>query len=513
MFRIRRNLSPAIPLILLLTAVAAGTLSMIVVPLGDDLDYAYRMQGAIWQSWGHIRDAGDFFSSQAVHYMHVNGRAVAHALVQLFNAVLGQEWFALCNAMVYPVAALMLARLGGARPLSVRALLTALFMLFAGFLTKMLPTCQIGYVWGLAVNLLWTGLFLSGRSLKVWQTLLCCLLGLVAGNWQEAFSIGIGGAAGVLLISQWLHHPLRRLSPSRQWMAVCYIAGTVTVCLAPSTVARAASVVSSGSGLAMMSPSGLVYALLSLRLTYIFFGVVIWRISRRTLRVASFLHSNAFWVCAMLLLAIFNCAVGVFGNRQLFGIEMCAAVMTLRLLPSHAFTRFWTAVAVTAVAALYVWQAALAMRVRNDYDEIERLYLESTDGRVYFDRLRPTCEGFTREARIYEELTGLYDNDPHHSLMKHFRHIHRGRRPLLILPAATQTLEWRDTVICFAPGHYLAIGHQGDTVRIPSSRTFLGLTLPPDTLRPYDFHKSIRGAKGYRLIVIPPSDPWRIPAP
>ncbi len=497
-------------LILGLLTIAVVGLSVCVVWLGDDLDYMFRMQGAIWQSWGWIRTPAEFMQSQITHYMNVNGRFFAHALVQLFNGVLGQTTFAIANGFVYAITALLLARLGGSRPLRPMPLLTAIFLLLFGFITKMMPTCQIGYIWGLCINLLWCGIFLSGRRMNLFMICLACLFSLIAGNWNEAYSVGIGGILGVMLLSCWFRHPLRRLSLTKQVMALCYIIGTATVCLAPSTLARAVSVSSSSASLAMVSPPGWLYALLSLRIFYILGGIIIWKRLKGKIHLRSFLYAESFWVSAMMLLFVFNLALGVFGNRQLFGIEMCSAVLIMRLLPRHTFNRFWLVTSLTTVFIIYSWQCMLALEVRRQYEDIHRLFLESENGHVYYDRRRSTSEGFTREAKIYEDIVGLYDNDPHHSMMKYFRHTDPKRRKLLVIPEAVLKTGWRDTVYSYSPGHFIAIGHKGDTLTFRSSVNTFGLETDLGADRKFDFHKSIRGPQDLELIVITPSDPWQV---
>lgn len=488
--------------ILLLLVAGVVWLSLRVVWLGDDLDYMFRMNGAIWESWGWIRSPHVFFQSQWTHYLHVNGRFVAHSLVQLFNSILGRTAFSIANGIVWGVTAIVLTRLGGTRRLSPESLLSSVILLGIGFLTKMMPTCQIGYVWGLGVNLLWVGLFLSGRERGKLSVSGLCILGLVAGNWNEAYSIGIGGSLGVILLSQWLRHPIKRLTSSQQSAAIFYILGTASVCLAPSTLSRAVSVSGPASAIVMVSPPGWLYALLSFRILYIFIAVLIYSKITGRLRFRSFIYSEMIWVSSMILLLIFNLVLGVFGNRQLFGVEMCAAVLTLRLLPNHRFDRFWIVSGLVAVIGLYGYQYFLSREVCKQYDEIEALYIASDKGRVYYDRHRVSNNGWIREARIYEDIVGLYDNDPHHSLMKYWRHTYPKQRPLQIIPTG---LIFKDTVMNYAPGHYIVIGKSNDTV------TFRARGLFRDIERKYDFHKSLKGPGEWRVIVITPTDPWLTP--
>lgn len=175
-----------------------------VVWLGDDLDYKYMMKGAIWQSWGRIHTWHDFWHSQWIHYQNVNGRFVAHALVQLFNGLLGQQTFAICNALVYPVFIIMLARIGKVRiAANYGGLFTAAAICMVCFITKMMPTCQIGYIWAMTANMIWLDCFFTSRSPSWAKVAVMFLLGAIAGNWQESVSLGVcaepdaGGSASL----------------------------------------------------------------------------------------------------------------------------------------------------------------------------------------------------------------------------------------------------------------------------------------------------------------------------
>ena len=128
-------------LLMLALGTAIWWMSSNVVWLGDDIDYKYMMKGEIWESWGRIKTVNDFLRSQWIHYLNVNGRFAAHALVQLFNAYLGQEWFAVCNAFVYSLFAILLAHAGGVKPMSNSGgMLSACCLSVLCFSTKMMPT-------------------------------------------------------------------------------------------------------------------------------------------------------------------------------------------------------------------------------------------------------------------------------------------------------------------------------------------------------------------------------------
>ncbi len=179
--------------------------------LGDDLDYKYMMNGEIWQSWGKIKTVRQFFDSQYIHYQHVNGRFVAHSLVQLFNAHYGQQVFAICNAIVYMLFAFLLGKAGkvsfSGNP---GGILSAICISVLCFITKMMPTCQIGYIWAMAANAAWLMLFFKIKRPNWITTIFILLFGIIVGNWQESVSLGVCYGVGLWWIIQFTNSiPLR----------------------------------------------------------------------------------------------------------------------------------------------------------------------------------------------------------------------------------------------------------------------------------------------------------------
>ncbi|MDE5997832.1 MAG: hypothetical protein K2G77_06450, partial [Muribaculaceae bacterium] len=194
----------------LISSIYLGILSIViwwmssnVVWLGDDIDYKYMMKGEIWQSWGYINSIKDFFKSQHIHYTHVNGRFVAHSLVQLFNAHLGQQAFAICNAIVYSLFALIIGREGLVNFRQNSAgILTAVNISVLCFITKMMPTCQIGYIWGMLANVIWLIFFFKTGKPSWSLTIIMSIVGIIVGNWQESVSIGICTGIGIWWLIQ-----------------------------------------------------------------------------------------------------------------------------------------------------------------------------------------------------------------------------------------------------------------------------------------------------------------------
>ena len=441
---------------LLTLGAAIWWMSSEVVWLGDDLDYKYMMKGEIWQSWGKIKTVKAFFDSQWIHYQHVNGRYVAHALVQLFNARLGQEAFAICNGIVYMLFAILIGKAGGVRIKgNAGGTISAICLSVLCFVTKMMPTCQIGYIWGMTVNIAWMmAFFMNGRP--SWATTTVMIItGIIVGNWQESVSIGVCAGIGIWWILQWtgsMRNKDLRFDWRRSWMLLGYVAGTATNCLAPSTIGRV-------SDMAMPLADRLLIVSYSLPAIVVLIISVAYaghrhdNLSLFSLTDGDRLIPKGVLLLGMLFLIAFNAVIGVYSNRQLFGANLFAAILALRILPRHRFGWILNTFAAMAVAALWILMMEGIKEVRRQYDDIASLHSESIDGSVYYDRKRVMTLGFPLRAKYYEDILGQFDNDLHHSMMKDFKHVRKGKT-LKLKPTAQLNEE---SVECYAPGHFTVI--------------------------------------------------------
>ncbi len=421
--------------------------------LGDDIDYKYMMKGEIWQSWGKIKTAKAFLDSQLIHYHNVNGRFVAHSLVQLFNARLGQEVFAICNGAVYMFFALLIGIAGGVKfNKNTGGIISAISLSVLCFITKMMPTCQIGYIWGMTANIGWLMLFYK-KGNPSWPTsITMTLAGIIVGNWQESISIGVCGGLGVWWIIQWIDSRKSntlKFEWRRSWMILGYVAGTATNCLAPSTIGRV-------SDIAMPLTDQLLIASYSYPAVAMLIIVILYQKFRHVkIHIFTFRNSEGAipegpLTLGLLLLIAFNIVIGVYSNRQLFGANLFAAILTLRITPRHRFATLLNITASIAVLAFWMLMIIGINEVKRQYNEIGRLHAESSDGSVYYDRTRVMTLGFPLRAKYYEDILGQFDNDLHHSIMKDFKQIRKGRT-LKLKPTVNVEGE---LAVCFAPAHF-----------------------------------------------------------
>lgn len=492
-------------------AVAIWWMSANVVWLGDDLDYKYVMRGRIWQSWGWIGSWNEFWQSQFTHYMNVNGRFAAHTLVQLFNGIFGQQAFAICNAVIYAIFAFTIARIGKAGLYNFSGLFSAVCLSVVCFITKMMPTCQIGYIWGMLVNLLWLAAFFNGGRPFWGKVVFTLLFGIIAGNWQESISIGVCAGLGIWWLAQFFnrHKTIHTFFDwRRSWIMLGYFIGTASNCLSPATLSRVQTVTTPVADqliVASYSLPGVAILLLTL---------IILAFLRKSRLTFSFSSDNGkipdgLLIIAMLGLLVFNGIIGVYSNRQLFGANLFAIILTLRALPRHTLGGWLNLAAFLAVLAVWALNLTGIEEVRRQYNDIATLHAQSKDGVVEYDRTRVMTLGHPLNAKYYEDILGQFDNDLHHSLMKDFKHNSKGKT-LKLRPATKPDAE---KVEQYAPGHFYVTvrepekGKPAREVILHGHYSILGIIKIPAAPQKLDLLKFSRRQAPFATAVVIPEIP------
>lgn len=481
-----------------------------VVWLGDDIDYKFMMQGDLWQSWGHINSVKEFFQSQFIHYQHVNGRFVAHSLVQLFNAFLGQPTFAVCNAAIYVLFAFYLGKCSDVRfPSNPGGVLSASALSILCFITKTMPSCQIGYIWGMLANLIWLSVFFKKGNHSISQTVVMALCGLLVGNWQESVSIGVCFGLSIWWICDLIENRkcgLTLIDWDRSRMILGYVAGTASNCFAPSTIGRVSRITMTVTDQLLVTG----YSLPAVLVLFICVLILVFRHKRVGLfamKDSAGLIPKGFLAVACISLLLFNAAIGVYSNRQLFGANLLAAILVLRILPHHRFCGWINAL--LAAAVIFTWGVMYCgiLDVKRQYDDIVSLHEESEDGSVEYDRTRQMPFGYPMTARYYEEILGQFDYDLHHSLMKDFRHFREGRT----LKLKPTTVPDSEKIEQYAPGHFcVTVRNTANGGREPEIIVYGHHPWSPERIivRSLENVKYSRSNRQFRTAVIIPDYPF-----
>lgn len=363
-------------------AVVIFLFSYNAVWLIDDIVYQYRIvippadSGERWAvDYNHPIDTlSDVFISQNAHYFCINGRYLAHFIVQLFDGILGKTAFAFANALIYICFFVLILRLGHSTWHEWKKLLIAVSLGMIFFSMKMTPAYQIGYFWMMTLCMWFISLFFNGKSRGAAQTILLCLVALMAGSSQETLTIGLG----IALIIYWARN-MRHFTGTQWAMLICYGVGLLTLCLAPGTIGRA-------SGRSIYSVLfALGHYVSAPYILYILIIFIIVLLLRRRISLRSFYHENAFFINTAIICIIFNFCVGINTSRQMFGSDLCCLILLIRLLNHRKISIIWPTISCAVLLIFWGVQVYNVYITKINYDDILTRYKASRDGKVFYN--------------------------------------------------------------------------------------------------------------------------------
>lgn len=204
----------------------------------DDFNYMYS-----FATGERIRSVWDIFPSMAAHARDINGRLVAHSLMQL--TMLFPGWvFDIVNAAVFTALVYMMERIARAdeeasNPWMILAAFASMWLYELGFGNiNLWQDGSANYLWSyfFVYLYLWpfARRFLFGASgLRKWAMPIYFLLSLMAGAYTEGASVAVIAVTACLMAVQWF---LEKKRPEN-WQFIALIlamAGQVTIYLAPA---------------------------------------------------------------------------------------------------------------------------------------------------------------------------------------------------------------------------------------------------------------------------------------
>ncbi len=365
--------------------ISLGTLAALIfffceyiIWFGDPIIYGFS-----YADGTPIDSFGDIFSSQYVHYLKYNGRVWAHVLCQAFSGILGQTAFAVCNAAMYIVFVLLFARITGRSWKDAAALRLCILTVLFFTDTAYNPNCQIGYIWTSTVTLAFIIEYFRYRTAEapgVWRCVLLFVLSVLAGNGNEAISIGTGAA---LIVDFFMHFKV--LSRTQIVMIAGFGIGGLFLCLSPGILGRA----SSNYG----NPLWTTYRLLMYsRMLYVMIITLAVMKIRHLICLKEFAKDNIFFITALLSLLIFNYMIGItwLSSRQLFGVELFSAILTLRALKGIELPGWIMTVFLILVMEIYLMKFEYLSTSNEDLEALQEEVEKTQDFVIYKDFNRYT---------------------------------------------------------------------------------------------------------------------------
>lgn len=324
-------------LLLVLAGVVVATLSWLT-PLSAD-DYCYQM--IVGQEPLRIESLGDVITSIAYHYTHSNGRSIVHALIQIFDGILGKTIFCIVNGFVFIAFVILMRRLAGIEKQEwhYTLLLIALIMLF-------IPSFNETIVWlSGSVNYLWAStaalgcLYLMQRDKDLpsglgWMPIFL-LIGIICGWSHESCATALVGGAGLYYC---LNFKRFRGVTIPLFIGLCL--GTAMLIFSPGTMGRAggAGLLSSGFSATVIRIVGGMFNFLIDGIptaVVLILGTLVLLFTRT--RTKEFIKQNQLQVLMWGVAVLFSLFVGGATHRSMFFVSTLSLVVLMRGL------KYWNA--------------------------------------------------------------------------------------------------------------------------------------------------------------------------
>lgn len=373
----KSNICPT--LILLFFAILIFSFSAFSSWAGDEIEYRY-----FWNDpngyQGELNSISDIFFSQINHWHTGNGRFVAHVLVQLFCAFLGPVAFGIANALIYAALTLLIMSFVGASLKNTKALLSVIFLIVICFSTKMMPSCQISYIWGFVVALTFVKAFFTKRILSAWYWLPLFLFALFAGNFHEGVNFGIGGALAIYALRN-----LKKITTQQWVLFVGFAIGGLLNCLSPGSIRRANSI----DIPFYVSLFNLFHHALGI---YVLVISSICAICKKRLSFNEIYRRNSFFINAAICALIVNLVISIGTSRQVYAISLFCIIVGLRLLMNKSLSTGWLIVAGIIACIHLIIQAYNTVAMRQFTSDVncqlhaaDSLARQNDDARIFIN--------------------------------------------------------------------------------------------------------------------------------
>lgn len=220
------------------------------IPFIDDIRYSY-----CYNDWPEpINSLTDIFKSQAYHYTHVNGRFLAHCVIQLFCGFRWQTAYFVISSFVFVILLISAISLIKQDLPDEAKQLHSLRYLFLFFLILFVPqigltffgsvSFSVNYMWSTMISLTFLCVYYRIKKitepLNKWQYVLLFIFGVICGSWQEAFSIPLAGALLIYHVVDLCKYRNLKDQLSLFFLVLGYGIGAIILIFTPANFARAA---------------------------------------------------------------------------------------------------------------------------------------------------------------------------------------------------------------------------------------------------------------------------------
>ena len=338
----------------------------------DDWVYQYHCENNTL-----IESISDVISSQLFHYLHINGRVIPHFLLQIFDPLIGKNYFNLFNAILFSLFIFLLNQtciLKGKYTykhiyMSFIAI-TIICILFPGFKMCFLwMTGSTNYLLTGVLLLLFHNILKSSKNHKILYPLLF-IYGTICGLTHEGIVLGL--FAGYIT---YFYRNKQKISTSRIIQLSGLFLGIILLLFSPGSLHRAETT----NDIMELSIIGTIksyiiafIAFQNLRITFILIILLIILCSKSRVKFHDFLKENTIFIIAFIITFLFVWLTKFDSLRSRFGIEFYALIILLRLIE---YLKLYKKLGVVScIISIYILPTALYYSICNY--QITQNYIE-----------------------------------------------------------------------------------------------------------------------------------------
>lgn len=258
-----------------------------------------------------LDDAGRVYSTFAERlqqsyfsYMHENGRIIAHSYAMFFASTSSKWLFNLINPVFVLLLIYMIFKQNNL-PITSKNWLYILcialfwFCLPDQYVVMHMMSGSVNYIWAGVIALAY--IYILQRNvdqMKTWQIALFLCFSLIAGAWNEMFSIALSPA--ILL---WMLFDKRYKNARLRWSVLLFYVGTAFVVLSPGNFVRLGTVSGAAVSLKTLILNMLqlcVFSWWSVLIILLLIGILITSL-QKTYSVKEWFYKNWFWLVAIVV--------------------------------------------------------------------------------------------------------------------------------------------------------------------------------------------------------------------
>lgn len=304
------------------------TLNYLTPMLLDDCMYA--VEG---------RTISDIIRTQAHDYMNINGRVLAHSIVQLFCGIIGKTTFNFFNATIVCLLVLLLVLNSNKNNrtnllLYTIALLLVWFCLPDQYTSMFMIAGSLNYIWASVVVLSFLFLYRNSLDTAGNRTFYAiAALAFIAGVWGEMYSVCVAPALFFDLIFDKQKHTKRYI------ITFCAFAvGALIMIGAPGNFARFGIVHSPEGGVSTNISTNILNIILwTYKMTYgwIILGIIVFATVQYFYNKTPFFRKNAFWLLCIGFYLGFLSILGITALRTFFPLSVFGSIILLGQLGQY----------------------------------------------------------------------------------------------------------------------------------------------------------------------------------